>query len=387
MFTKNWLTSEVKLIVLLFLAWRISLLIFAFLGVVLLPLRNLDFFGGSIDNYAINPLLWGWANFDGDYYLKIAIYGYQSLTHSFFPLYPLLAKYLAMPFGAEVSNIVTAGLIISNLSFLLSLFIFWKLIKIDYPEKTALLSLALLLAFPTSFYFGAMYTESLFLLLVLGAFYAARKKMWFFAGVLGMLASATRVVGVLLLPALLIEWFQNKKSQKARGSIFGLLFLFLVPMGLAAYMLFLQKTTGNSLAFYNELSYFGEQRSGQLVPLYQVFWRYIKMLPEVRFSDPLYFTIVIEALVGVITPALLTWGYIKRIRLSYLVFAGLAYLLPTLTGSFSSMPRYVLVMFPVFIILSTLISKKVKLTLLISIIFMVLLAIETMLFIRGYWVA
>lgn len=387
MFTKKWLTSEAKLIILLFLAWRILLIFFALLGVLFLPFRYLDFFGGSIDNYATNPLLWGWANFDGDYYLKIAIHGYQSLTHSFFPLYPLLTKYLAMPFGEEISNIVTTGLIISNLSFLLSLFVFWRLVRMDYPGKTAFLSLVLLLAFPTSFYFGAMYTESLFLLLVLGAFYAARKKMWFFAGVLGMLASATRVIGVLLLPALLIEWFQNKRGHREKGNIFDLLSLLLVPMGLVVYMLFLQKTTGNSLAFYNELSYFGEQRSGQLVPLYQVFWRYIKMLLGIEFSDPLYLTILVEALVGFLTPLLLIWGYIRKMRLSYLIFSGLAYLLPTLTGSFSSMPRYVLVVFPVFIILSTLISKKVKLVLLINMIFILLLAIETMLFIQGYWVA
>lgn len=369
------------------LAWRISLFIFALVGAVLLPLRSIHYLGGSIDNYSRNPLFWGWVNFDGDYYLKIAIHGYQSLTHSFFPLYPLLTKYLAMPLGTEVSNMVVSGLIISNLSFLFSLFIFWKLIKIDYPEKTAFLSLILLLVFPTSFFFGAMYTESLFLLLVLGAFYTARKKMWFFAGVLGMLASATRVVGVLLLPALFIEWSQNKKSQKAKSSIFGLLFLFLVPTGLAAYMLFLQKTTGNSLAFYNELSYFGEQRSGQLVPLYQVFWRYIKILLGIKFSDPLYFTITMEALIGLVTPILLIWGYIKRVRLSYLVFAGLAYLLPTLTGSFSSMPRYVLVIFPIFILLGIFFSERRRLVLFLSIISVILLAIETMFFIRGYWVA
>lgn len=369
------------------LIWKISIFAFVLMGIVLLPLQSIHYLGGSIDNYSTNPFFWGWANFDGDYYLKIAVYGYQSLTHSFFPLYPLLAKYLAMPLGTEVSNIVVSGLIISNLSFLVSLFVFWKLIRIDYSDKTAFLSLILLLVFPTSFYFGAMYTESLFLLLTLSAFYAARKRIWFLAGFLGMLASATRVVGILLLPALIVEWFQGAKNRKKQSSIFGPLSLLLIPVGLVLYMFFLQKTTGNPLAFYNELGAFGEQRSGQLVPLYQVFWRYIKMLLGTEFSDPLYLTILVEALVGFLTPLLLIWGYIRKMRLSYLMFAGLAYLLPTLTGSFSSMPRYVLTVFPLLILLGIFLSERPKLKTPLFIIFVILLAIETMLFIRGYWVA
>lgn len=110
------------------------------------------------------------------------------------------------------------------------------------------------------------------------------------------------------------------------------------------------------------------------------------MLLEIRFSDPLYLTITVEALIGFLTPFLLIWGYIKGMRLSYLVFAGLAYLLPTLTGSFSSMPRYVLVIFPIFILLGIFFSKRRRLVLFLGIVSMLLLAIETMLFIRGYWV-
>lgn len=377
----------IKKIFYLWLGWRISLFIFALIGLVLLPLQSIHYLGGSIDNYSTNPLFWGWANFDGDYYLKIAVHGYQSLTHSFFPLYPLFAKYLATPFGSEVSTIVIAGLIISNLSFLISLFIFWKLVRIDYSEKIAFWSLISLLVFPISFYFGAMYTESLFLLLALSAFYAARKKIWFLAGFLGMLASATRVIGILLLPALIVEWFQGVKNRKKQSSIFGLLSLLLIPVGLVLYILFLQKTTGNPLAFYNELGAFGEQRSGQLVPLYQVFWRYIKMLATTTMSDPIYLTVSMEAVAGFFVPVLLLWGYIKKMRISYLLFGALAYMLPTLTGSFSSMPRYVLVIFPLFILLGIFLSEKPKLRLSLFIASIILLTIETMLFIRGYWVA
>ena len=153
------------------------------------------------------------------------------------------------------------------------------------------------------------------------------------------------------------------------------------------YILFLRETTGDPLAFFKELQVFGEQRSGQLVPLYQVFWRYIKMLATTTMSDPIYLTISIEALVGFFVPVLLVWGYTKKMRISYLLFGTLAYILPTLTGSFSSMPRYILVIFPIFILLGVFFSERKRLLLFLSIISVVLLAIETMLFIRGYWVA
>lgn len=282
-------------------------------------------------------------------------------------------------------SVLIVGFIISNLAFLASLFLFWKLVQIDYPEKIAKLSIILLLVFPTSFYFGAVYTESLFLLFVLGSFFAARKGGWFLGGVLGALASATRVTGILLLPALIFEWWQQKKEGKA--NLWQLLLLFPVPFGLFLYMLFLKETIGDPLAFYKELVIFGEQRSTEIILLYQVFWRYIKMLVTVDFSNPIYLTILLEALTGAGGFVLLVVGYLRKMRPSYLSFSFLSYILPTLTGSFSSMPRYVLVIFPLFILAAIFLSEHKKLATLWLIFSILLLALETMLFIRGYWVA
>jgi hypothetical protein len=154
-------------------------------------------------------------------------------------------------------------------------------------------------------------------------------------------------------------------------------------------MWFLYKTAGNPLAFYTELSVFGEQRGeGQVVLLYQVFWRYIKMLVTVTRSDPIYLTILIEFFVGLSSLALIIWGYLRKIRLSYLAFALLGYVLPTLTGSFSSLPRYVLVLFPLFIVLGLFLSTRGRVfRFAFFILSGVLFAVETILFIRGYWVS
>lgn len=383
MFTKRWLTIEIKQIVLLFFAWRIAVLAFAFLGVLFLPLHGRDFLGGGIDKYLENPLFWGWANFDGEHYLSIAQNGYQSLKQAFFPFYPLLVSYLS-GFSKEPTSLAITALLISNFALLLSLYIFWKLVMLDYSKKIAFLSILVLLLFPTSFFFGAIYTESLFLCLTLGAFYAARKDKWIIAGLLGVLASSTRVIGIFLLPALLFEWWEKRKQGKA--GLPELSFLLLMPLGLFSYMLFLKETTGDPFAFYNLQLLSGEQRSTKLILLHQVFWRYAKMLLG-AVPNFIYLTILMELFTGTLGIILLILGYLKKMRLSYLCFGVLAYLLPTLTGSFSSMPRYLVVIFPVFIVLAVFISRNrlLKFGMLTALI--VLLVIETMLFVRGYWVA
>lgn len=380
--------KENQKLLLLFFAWRIWIFVFAILGIVFLSSRNLSFLGGGAENYFGNPLFWGWANFDGVNYLSIAQKGYIAgiFQHSFFPVYPILIRLIA-PDGALLS-LAISGLLIANLFFLTSLFFLWKLLELDYPKKVILLSICSLLFFPTSFFFGSLYTESLFLLLTLASFYFARRGNWFIAGFAGFLAAGTRIYGILLFPALLVEWFGQNKTNREPTKYLSMLPLLLIPLGLAGYMWFLYKTTGNPLSFYTELSIFGEQREGKFILLYQVFWRYAKMLLTVSRYDPLYLTILLEVATSLLALVLIIWGYLKKLRPSYLTFAGLGYILPTLTGSFSSFPRYVLVLFPVFIMLGLFLSERGKITkTVIFVIFTTLLVIETMLFIRGYWVA
>ncbi|MAG60027.1 hypothetical protein CMO96_04530 [Candidatus Woesebacteria bacterium] len=415
---RKWLVNPKKSqVILLFLAWKIWILVFALLGLVFLPWHSSAFFGGGIENYSQYPLFLGWANFDGGQYLSIAQRGYIVSQHSYFPLYPYLMHILA---PNSLFFLSLAGLAISHIAFFASLVLFWHLLRLDYTEKVSFIVIVTLLVFPTSFYFGAVYTESLFLFLALATFYAARKGNWLIAGLCGAVASATRIYGILLLPALFFEWFYQRellgmqprtlrgfffflpdalrqkihevaeKLKKSVGvSYWPLLPLLIIPLGLLAYMSYLASTTGDPFAFYTELATFGEQRGGgKIVLLYQVFWRYFKMIFTVTKSDPIYFTILMELATAILALSLLMWGYLKKVRPSYLVFAALGYILPTLTGSFSSLPRYVLVLFPLFIILGLFLSKRSNLVKIVLLsISAILLAIETILFIKGYWVA
>lgn len=377
-----------KFILASFLAWKVWTVVFLLFAVFFVPQR-LDFLGGGIDHYTRFPWFWAWANFDGEHYLAIAQHGYGNGEQAFFPLYPLLMRFLVWPFRGDLYFLQAAGILISNASFLIGLFGLWKLIKLDFKENIARFAIILLLVFPTSFYFGSVYTEGLFFALVVWSFYFARKGQWLWVGVLGALASATRFLGVFLLPVLLVEWIlarrgKNVKGSKGRWVWVGLI---LIPLGLFSYMYYLYQTTGDALAFLHTLTWFGEQRSATPILLPQVFWRYAKIALDIPRTDPLIFTFLLELATSVAFLVLSVIAFFKM-RLSYAIWLFLGYLLPTFSGSFSSLPRYVLPLFPAFILIALLLKERslfVKLAV-ICILF-IILGISTVMFVRGYWIA
>jgi hypothetical protein len=324
-----------------------------------------------------------WANFDGVHYLTIIEKGYKGtgLIQAFFPLYPLIVGTLS--FG--VLNPIVVGVIISLASFAGAIYYLYHLVLMTESPKVAGRVLWLLLLFPTSFFFGALYTESLFLLLVVGCFYAWEKKRYGLAGVIGLLAASTRLVGVFLVPALLISFIGRKNFNLTllRDKRF---WSALLPItGILAYMAYLQIVFGDPLLFYSVQTDFGADRATETLVFYpQVVWRYAKMLGTVDITSTLYYRILLELLSGLFGLLGLVWSFWVT-KKSWAVFGLLALLLPTLTGTFSSMPRYLLPLFPLYIVLAKKlpdISFKICL-----VIFGILLAINLILFTQGIFVA
>lgn len=371
----------------LFLFWRLSLIVFLVLALNILPLGYKDrFLGGGPVNYQKIPSIFSWANFDGEHYLSIAIFGYSGLEQAFFPVYPMLISFLARPFWSDLYHSLLSssvvGILISNIAFLGALIILWKLVKLDFDDKTAYWTLIILLLFPTSFYFGAVYNESLFLLLSVSSFYAARRNNWLLAGVLGAIASATRIFGLFLFPALLIEAWQRKKFTPQ------ILWVLLVPVGFLFYVVYQWLTVGDPLAFYRLQKLVGEQHQSGLTLLPQVYYRYLKILLTTNMSNPIYQTVFLELVVGIVFFILPIIGYFKKVRPAYIFYALIGFLTPTIQGSFSSVPRYVIVFFPSFIVMALIINKWPKWARFSFIVIsFVWLAVETMLYLRGYWVA
>ena len=364
--------------------WRLLLSVVALVSIQFLPYKPSFPYSDSLLSNLGSRWLTAWANFDGVHYLTIVEKGYfgTGSIQAFFPLYPMLVAIV----GRLGVNPVLAGVTLSTIFFGLALVILHKLIQKDWGKKVATRTVILLLLAPTAFFFTSLYTESLFLLLVVLAFYSAREGNFLRAGLVGVLAAMTKTVGVLLVPALLVELWQQKKKgdfhKKNWGSIAGSL---LPAGGLGAYMIYLQKVFGDALLFLHAQPQFGAQREvDKLILPYQVFWRYAKMVATVEPASLTYYSVWLELVSAIVLLGLVIWAFYKT-RRSYAVFAALALLVPTLTGTFTSLPRYLLVLFPVFVVLAQVLTgKKYVLALVIS---GILLIINTMLFIQGYWIA
>lgn len=374
--------NHLKLILFFFISWKLYLVLVLFIAISAIPLAGNNFLGGGMQNYLQKPWLFAWGNFDGEHYLSVAQIGYRGLEQAFFPVYPILMKFLAAPFGINATTLTIAGLFISHIAFIVSLILLFRLLSLDYPQKLALLVVGLILVFPTSFFFISLYNEALFLSLSLASFILARSGKWFWASLLGAISSGTRIFGLILLPCFILEAWQQKVPIKK------FFWIFFIPVGLLTYMYYQWISVGDPLAFYNLQKIVGEQHQSGLTLLPQVYVRYIKMLFTTPFSNPIYSTIFLEFLVGILFFVLPILGYFKKIRLSYLVYAMISFLLPTIQGSFSSLPRYVIILFPSFLSLAIFINNFSKWVKILLFIFLCLwLALETILFLRGYWVA
>ena len=138
-------------------------------------------------------------NWDGLWYTEIADLGYGSFPSAnpaYWPLYPWL-----MEGGSRLTGIPfeVVGWILSNIFFVIGLGFVYALVRIDFPEHIARITLWVLALFPMALFFSAVYTESLFLMLAAGALYFARTRSWALAGILGLLAALSRSNGVMLL--------------------------------------------------------------------------------------------------------------------------------------------------------------------------------------------
>lgn len=379
---KSKIPSEFKKIIGLFLIWKGFLYLVLLLAFVFLPLGGRNFFGGGIDRYTEYFYLLPWANFDGEHYMSIAMQGYHSLEQAFFPLYPMLIFLGKWLLPNNFVSTAVVGLLISNLAFIAALIMLYKLVRLDYSEKISWMTIVLILIFPTAFYFGALYTESLFLFLSVATFYFSRKEKWWLAGIFGLLASSTRVFGILLLPTLLLDLLMEKKSVKLWYPIL------IIPLGLIIYMIYLYMTLGDPLAFYNLQSIIGEHRQKGIILFPQVVYRYLNILFHYQKIDIFLATFLLEFFSTLLFFCLPFYGILKKVRWSYIFYSLISLILPTIQGSFSSGARYVLVIFPVFIILALIVEKfPYYIKILFIVCSVILLILFTSLFIRGYWVA
>lgn len=153
-----------------------------------------------------------WYRWDTARYLEIADFGYDfNLINTVWPpLYPFLIKI----FSFLIHPSTLAAILISNLFFVVGIFLTYLFTKEHFSEDTAKNTIFFMSIFPTSFYFLAGYSESIFLTLSVGVFLFIRKKKWLWAGLLSALAALTRVQGIILVVPIIIELIKDYFKDK-----------------------------------------------------------------------------------------------------------------------------------------------------------------------------
>lgn len=297
-------------------------------------------------------MLWGpWLRWDTIWYVKIAQEGYSAanLSSAYFFLYPLLMKLLS-PFFGGIS--VGAGVAIASAAAFASLLLFYVLARDLFDEAVARRSLLYFGLFPTAFYLFAGYTESLFLVLVLGAFMSARMHRWGLGCTLAVFASMTRPQGMLLLFPLGLEFLSQYRDGTV--SLRQAIWFLLVGAGAISHFILLTALFGSPQIWFQTQSWwhrpsFPWESIGAAI---EAFLRAANPVDAmVSFPDP-FFAILF-----------LTFAIWSLFRLKPTLTAYMAViLLPPLFGMttysqylpLAAMSRYVLLAFPAFILLGTL---------------------------------
>ena len=195
--------------------------------------------------YLLEPFMNDQAAWDSEYYLAIALGGYDnpnaphltpagvqtvvrdhvvtqsgssfsesiSLSYAFFPFYPVMIRIFSYPlqiFGMNpIATASLAGVVVSALGALMGMLALFDLTKDSLGEDGALRASFYLIIFPTGFFLAQIYTEGLFVGLAFGCLAMLKRKHWLAAAILGVCATMTRAVGVALIIPMLVQWLRT----------------------------------------------------------------------------------------------------------------------------------------------------------------------------------
>ena len=317
--------------------WRC--LLFIIVGVAPYWIVSLPDFIGYGFHLSGGPIWWPWANFDGEHYLWISQHGYRGFEYAFFPMYPMLIRVVNLVFQDPVFS----GLLVSNVAFFIFLYLLYKLMLENFSRSEVWRGIILMLAFPTAFFMGADYSESVFLALSVGFFLALLKKNFFWIGVLGAMTTLTRVVGLTVGVVVFFYWLKSG-FRNSRYLFCGIVIL----IAFIGVMVFNFLETGDAIAFASAQSHFNASRSAtNLVLPLRVGYRYIKIFLTADVWSLQYLIAVIEfvATSAAFLSIALFW---RRMKAEYLIWCIGVLIIPVVTGTLSSMPRYVLAAFPLW---------------------------------------
>lgn len=328
-----------------------------------------------------------WVHWDGLWYYSIANFGYagRATATAFFPLFPLTLRIF--------QGSVIGGVIISLISFIGAEWFLVRLVNQEFGQKTAWYAGLALAFFPTAFYANAVYSESLFLLLAMGALYYFRNRRYWIAGPLAALTTLVSIYGVLLAaPFLILLWQQEGLRWK---KYFHVLW---PPGGLLAYMGFLLIKFGDPLIFEHAQSNWGRHSALIWTTLWLAFKSALHALPQALSPAALFrvgmpslgpsnFYNLVFALAAIAT-VIFTFQRLPFYLWIYMVLALLVPLsYPAVGNPLMSMPRLLLESFPLFIGFGVLMTEKTWFRWTYFIVSLPLGLLFVSLFATAHWVA
>src|SRR4051794_27838318 len=308
---------------------------------------------------ALDTLLSPLARWDSAWYLDIAHSGYAGPSTAFFPLYPVLVRGFALV--SSPGALLAAAYVVSLAALVGALYLMHRLVTLELRSREVARDAVLMIAlFPGALWLGAPYSESIFLLLSVGAFYAARTDRWAWAGAWAALASATRSAGIVLVVPLVLLWWGSRERR-----LRDLAWVALAPLGLIAYSVYLATSIGDGFAYLHlqEVWFrsfagpFGAVTDGAVAA-----WDGLRQIlsgqrAHVYFTeaggDPIaaawhnveLFAFLVLAVVGVV-------GVWRRLPRAYGAYVAVALALPLSfpvgPQPLMSLPRFLAVLFPLF---------------------------------------
>ena len=296
-----------------------------------------------------NPFWDRFARWDSGWYYGIASGGYKYVeggrnNFAFFPVYPQLMGALGRAMGGAQQDFYFAGILISWLAFAAAMPLLYRLARFDLSHDQATRVTIYAAVFPGAYFFGVVYSEALFLLALVSSALALRSKRWIWAAVAAAVMTATRVNGVMFLPALALIGWDAASTDRERRWALGAALAGLA--GIGGYSLYVNSVTGDPFEWYDSITRWGYQPggnplSGLVAIALELMTNPIEFIATDRMAP--YNTLNAMAATG----ALIAVPFIyMRFGRGYAAIVVMGLLLPLSSGQFEGLGRYCSVLFP-----------------------------------------
>jgi Gpi18-like mannosyltransferase len=321
------------------------------------------------------------ARWDSGWYMGIVEDGYNywgNARHqtnvAFFPAYPLTVRAVGGLLGARWGSpddptdtfdafnerrgvrLLRAGWLVSIACLLAAMAYLFRLAReLTESEEAARRAVVMASVYPFAFFFGAVYTESFFLLFVLAAFYHFRHQQWLGAGLAGLVAGLARPNGCLVsVPlALLAVDAWRRDAYRPATLARGLATAAMPGVGMLLFTWWLHGQTGEWFMWMKAHGAWGREFTALHVMLAH---RWQQLLDLGLYGYTAGYTVDLFNMAATLLALGVTWPVARRYGIAYAALILITIVPPLFMGGFLSLGRVSATLFPLYIYLGARIS-------------------------------